>query len=140
MLAQWDPFAEIARVHDRFFGPANLERSYSHYTWKPAVDVFEDDKGIHVKVDVPGVKAEDLKIDVENNVLTIRGERKLEHEKDKDGYHRVERYFGAFTRSFALGEEVNAQEVDAKYENGVLRIDLPKRPAAQRREISVKSS
>jgi HSP20 family protein len=138
MLAQWDPFSEIARVHDRFFGPATLDRTT--YNWKPAVDVFEDDKGLHVKVDVPGVKAEDIKIDVEKNVLTIRGERKLDHSNDKDGYHRIERFYGAFTRSFVLGDEVSAEDVNASYDSGVLRIDLPKRPAAQRREISVKSA
>jgi HSP20 family protein len=138
MLAQWDPFADIARVHDRFFGPAATDRN--GYQWKPSVDVFEDEAGVHVNVDVPGVKAEDLKIEVEKNVLTVRGERKLEHEDKKEGYHRVERYFGNFSRSFALGDEVNTENVEAKYENGVLRISLQKRPAAKRREIAVKSS
>jgi HSP20 family protein len=138
MLAQWDPFADIARVHDRFFGPTTTERS--GYQWRPAVDVFEDEAGVHVNVDVPGVKAEDLKIEVEKNVLTVRGERKLEHDDKKEGYHRVERYFGTFSRSFALGDEVSSEDVDAKYENGVLRINLPKRPAAKRREIAVKAS
>jgi HSP20 family protein len=136
MLAQWDPFADIARVHDRFFGPAT-ERNYA---WKPSVDVFEDEAGVHVNVDVPGVKAEDIKIDVENNVLTVRGERKLEHDENKNGYHRIERFFGSFSRSFALGDDVSTEDVSAKYENGVLRIDLQKRPAARRREIAVKSS
>lgn len=137
MLAQWDPFADIARVHDRFFGPATTERGYA---WKPSVDVFEDEGGIHVAVDVPGVKAEDLKIEVENNVLTVRGERKLEHDEKKDGYHRVERYYGSFSRSFALGDDVSSEEVEAKYDSGVLRITLKKRPAARRREIAVKAS
>lgn len=137
MLAQWDPFADIARVHDRFFGPAANDRGYA---WKPSVDVFEDEAGIHVNVDVPGVKAEDLKIEVEKNVLTVRGERKLEHDDKRDGYHRVERYFGSFSRSFALGDDVNTEDVDAKYENGVLRLVLQKRPAAKRREIAVKAS
>ena len=137
MLAQWDPFADIARVHDRFFGPANAERGYQ---WKPSVDVFEDEAGVHVEVDVPGVKPEDIKIEVEKNVLTVRGERKLEHEDKKEGYHRVERYFGTFSRSFALGDEVSTEDVDAKYDAGVLRINLQKRPAAKRREIAVKAS
>jgi HSP20 family protein len=137
MLAQWDPFADIARVHDRFFGPANSERGYQ---WKPSVDVFEDEAGVHLNVDVPGIKPEDLKIEVEKNVLTVRGERKLEHEDKKEGYHRVERYFGSFSRSFALGDEVNSEQIDAKYESGVLRINLQKRPAAKRREIAVKAS
>lgn len=137
MLAQWDPFAEFSRVHDRFFSPgSNLERAY----FKPAVDIFEDESGIHVQVDVPGVKAEDIKVDVENKVLTIRGERKLERAKDENGYHRVERQYGSFSRSFALTDEVAAEEIAAKYENGVLRLDLPKRPTARKREIAVKSS
>jgi HSP20 family protein len=102
--------------------------------------VFEDEAGVHVQVDVPGLKPEDIKIDVENNVLTVRGERKLENEDKKNGYHRIERFYGSFSRSFALGDDVNSEDVAAKYENGVLRIDLQKRPAARRREITVKGS
>ena len=127
MLGYWDPFAEMSRVQDRFFGRPAQEREYA---WKPAVDIFEDDGGIQVKVDVAGVKPEDIKVEVENNVLTISGQRKLDHEEKREGYHRVERFFGSFSRSFALTDEVSADDIEAKYENGVLNLRLPKRPAA----------
>ena len=137
MLAQWDPFAEIARVHDRLFQPsAASERAHA---WRPPVDIHEDEAGIHVQVDVPGVKPEDIKVEVENKILTIRGERALERADDKNGYHRVERYHGVFSRSFALSDEVSADEIQAKYDSGVLRVDLPKRATAKRREIAVNS-
>jgi HSP20 family protein len=136
MLAQWDPFAEMSRLHDRFFTRGALDRS--DYNWKPAVDIFEDEGAIHVKAEVPGVKPEDIKVGVENHILTISGERKLEHEDKKDGYHRVERFYGNFSRSFALNDEVSSDDIDAKYESGVLHLIIPKRPAAKRREINVK--
>ena len=137
MLGYWDPFAELSRVQDRFFGRPVQEREYA---FKPAVDIYEDDDGIHVQTDLAGVKPEDIKVEVENNVLTISGQRRMEHEDKRDGYHRVERFYGTFTRSFALSDEVSRDEIDAKFENGVLSLKLPKRPAAKRREIAIKSA
>ena len=137
MLGYWDPFAEMSRIQDRFFGRPTEEREYA---WKPAVDIYEDADGIHVKADLAGVKPEDIKVEVENKVLTISGQRKLDHDEKREGYHRVERFFGTFSRSFALADEVSSDEIDAKYENGVLNVRLPKRPAAKRREIAVKSN
>ena len=135
MLSFWDPFAEMSRVHDRFFGQPTGEREY---VFKPAVDIYEDEEGIHVKTELAGVKPEDIKVEVENKVLTISGERKLEHEDKREGYHRVERFYGSFARSFALSDEVSPDAIEAKYENGVLSVRLPKRPAAKRRAIEVK--
>ncbi|MGD8863128.1 MAG: Hsp20/alpha crystallin family protein, partial [Myxococcales bacterium] len=114
-----------------------LERDFS---WKPAVDIFEDEEAVHVKAEVPGMKPEDIKVSVENNVLSISGERKLEHEDRKDGYHRVERFYGNFSRSFALNEEVDAENIDAHYDAGILSLKLMKRPAAKRRQIAVKGA
>lgn len=137
MLGYWDPFAEMSRIQDRFFGRPVQERELN---FRPAVDIYEDEEGIHVQADLAGVRPEDLKVEVENNVLTISGQRKLDHDDKRDGYHRVERYFGTFSRSFALTDEVSSDEIEAKYENGVLNVRLPKRPAAKRREIAVKSA
>ena len=136
MLAHWDPFNEIARVHDRFFGNG-FDRDYG---FRPAVDIYEDDTGIHVKTELAGVKPEDIKVSVENRILTISGERKFENEDKRDGYHRVERSYGSFSRSFALPVEVKAEEIDAKMEHGVLSVSLPRRPEAKKREIAVKAS
>jgi HSP20 family protein len=137
MLGYWDPFSELSRVQDRFFGRPTLDREYA---FKPAVDIFEDEDGIHVQAELAGLKPEDIKVEVENNVLTISGQRRMEHEDKRDNYHRVERFYGSFTRSFALSDEVSREEIDAKYENGVLSLRLPKRPAAKKRAIAVKPS
>ena len=134
MLAYWDPFVEMSRIQDRFFGKPSMEREYS---FRPAVDIFEDEEGVHVRADLAGVKPEDIKVEVENNVLTISGKRLLDNGEQREGYHRVERFHGTFSRSFALTDDVNAEAVDAKYENGVLTVRLAKRPAAKRREIAV---
>jgi HSP20 family protein len=135
MLGYWDPFSELSRVQDRFFGRPTAEREYA---FKPAVDIFEDEDGIHVQAELAGLKPEDIKVEVENNVLTISGQRRMEHDDKRENYHRVERFYGSFTRSFALSDEVSREEIDAKYENGVLSLRLPKRPAAKKREIAVK--
>ncbi len=137
MLAYWDPFAEMNRLHDRFFARnAVLEREQS---FQPAVDIFEDAQGIHVKVDLAGVKPEDINVQVENNMLTISGERKLENKDERDSYHRVERFFGSFSRSFALSDGVDAEHVEAKHDNGVLTVTLHKAAAPKKREIEVKA-
>ena len=86
----------------------------------------------------PRVKPEDIRVEVENRVLTISDERQLEHQDKREGYHRVERFYGSFTRSFALGDEVSPDSIDAKYENRVLTVRLPKSPTAKRRAIEVK--
>lgn len=137
MLAYWDPFVEMSRIQDRFFGKPSAEREYS---FRPAVDIFEDAEGVHVKADLAGVKPEDIKVEVENNVLTISGKRVLENQDKRDGYHRVERFHGSFSRSFSLTDDVNSEAIEAKYENGVLTVRLAKRPAAKRREIAVKAA
>jgi HSP20 family protein len=138
MLTYWDPFAEMSRLQDRFFVRGGTpEREYA---WKPAVDIYEDAAGIHVKADLAGVKPEDIKVNVENKVLTISGERKLDTTDKREGYHRVERFYGSFSRSFALADEVNPDDIDAKFEHGVLTVTLKKRPAAQRREIAIKAA
>lgn len=137
MLGYWDPFTEMNRIQDRFFGRPTQEREYA---FRPAVDIYEDEDGIHVTAELAGVKPEDIKVEVENKVLTISGQRKLDHDEKREGYHRVERHYGSFSRSFALSDEVSADEIEAKYENGVLNLRLPKRPAAKRREIEVKSA
>ena len=137
MLSYWDPFSEMSRVQDRFFGRAALDRENP---WRPAVDIYEDADGIQVKADLAGVKPEDIKINVENNVLTISGDRKLDKEDKREGYHRVERFHGSFSRSFALTDEISTEDVDARYDSGVLSLTLHKRPAAKRRAIEIKAS
>jgi HSP20 family protein len=134
MLTRFDPFAELNRFH------REVSRGFDTGSWTPAVDIFEDKESIQVRAELPGLKNEDVKVDVENNILTLRGERKLEHEDKKDAYHRIERWYGAFTRQFMLPRTVDAEHIDAQLKDGVLTVRLPKKAEIKPRQISVKNS
>jgi HSP20 family protein len=116
---------------ERTDGESNLT------AWAPAVDIAEDEHGLTVKADLPGIDAKDLDIRVENNVLTIRGERKFEKKVNEDNYLRVERAYGSFSRSFSLANTVNPEGIKADYQNGVLTLAIPKREEAKPKQIKV---
>ena len=105
--------------------------------WAPAVDIFEDEHELVVKADLPDVQPEELDIRVENNILTIRGERKFEKKVDEKNYLRVERSYGSFARSFALANTVNSEAINADYKDGVLTLTIPKREEAKPKQIKV---
>lgn len=106
-------------------------------TWAPAVDINENEHELVVKADLPGIDAKDLDIRVENNVLTIRGERKFEKKVNEENYLRVERSYGSFSRSFSLANTVNLEGIKADYQNGVLTLNIPKREEAKPKQIKV---
>jgi HSP20 family protein len=106
-------------------------------SWAPAVDIFETEHELVVKADLPDVDPKDLDIRVENNILTIRGERKFEKKVSEDKYLRVERAYGSFSRSFSLANTVNAEAIKADYQNGVLTLTIPKREEAKPKQIKV---
>jgi HSP20 family protein len=106
-------------------------------SWAPAVDIYENEHELVVKADLPDVKPEDLDIRVENNILTIRGERKFEKKVDEQNYLRVERSYGSFARSFALANTVNSEAIKAEYKDGVLTLTIPKREEAKPKQIKV---
>jgi HSP20 family protein len=106
-------------------------------TWAPAVDIFETENALVVKADLPDIDPKDLDIRVENNILTIRGERKFERSENQDNYLRVERAYGTFSRSFSLSNTVNPDAIKAEYQNGVLTLHVPKREEAKPRQIKV---
>ncbi len=133
MLTRWDPFAELSRLQNDL----NRMRGESRLGFAPAVDILEEEDAIVLSAELPGMKAEDVHVHVENNVLTLSGERKLEHEEKQGGYHRIERSYGSFSRAFALPKNVDSEHIDAKLEDGVLRLKLPKRAAAERRRIEI---
>ncbi len=105
--------------------------------WAPAVDIYETEHELVVKADLPDVDSKDLDIRVENNILTIRGERKFEKNVNQDNYLRVERAYGAFSRSFSLANTVNSEAIKADYQNGVLTLSIPKREEAKPKQIRV---
>jgi HSP20 family protein len=105
--------------------------------WAPSVDIYENKDQIVLEAELPGMKQEDFDLSIENNVITLRGERKFEKTDETDNYHRVERSYGAFTRSFTLPQTVSAEGATAEYNNGVLRVTLPKREETKSRRIQV---
>jgi HSP20 family protein len=141
-LNPWKPFPGAATFEDqihRLFGNV-LERSAEESnltSWAPAVDIYETEHELVVKADLPEVDAKDLDIRVENNILTIRGERKFEKKVNEENYLRVERVYGSFRRSFSLASTVNAEAIKADYQNGVLTLTVPKREEAKPKQIKV---
>ena len=127
---------EIDRMFDRFSG-GTLDDGITS-TWLPAVDIIENENDYLVKVELPGVDKNGVKITINDDVLTIRGEKKQEREKKDDNYHRVERSYGSFQRSFTLPSSVQSEKIEASYDNGILTVMLPKAEEAKPKEIEVK--
>jgi HSP20 family protein len=144
VLTRWEPFRELSLLQDRMnrlfqdsFGPSRGEEALSTTTFAPAVDIYEDEHNVTLKVEVPGIDEKDIDIRVENNNLTVRGERKLEKEEKEENYHRVERRYGSFFRSFTLPNTVDTENIQASYDKGVLEIRLGKRAEAKPKQIKV---
>jgi HSP20 family protein len=114
------------------------EENWSLTTWAPACDIYETDNEIVVKAELPEVKKEDVHVSLENNLLTIRGERKLSEETKRENYHRLERRYGAFTRSLTLPNFADTSKINAEFKDGMLRVTLPKREEAKPKQIEVK--
>jgi HSP20 family protein len=141
-ISRFDPFrgeASLQQQISRFFSEA-FDRGSEEgnlTTWAPAVDIYETEHELVVKADLPDIKPQELDIRVENNILTIRGERKFEKKVDEGNYLRVERSYGTFSRSFALANTVNTEAIKADYQNGVLALRIPKREEAKPKQIKV---
>src|SRR6058998_1472292 len=146
-LTRWDPLKEMEELQNRlsgFFGRAPVRRgngeqeSITVAEWAPLVDITEDDKEYLIKAELPEVKKEDVKVAVENGVLTISGERKSEKEEKNKKFHRIERAYGSFERSFIFPDDADADKVIAEFKDGVLRLHLPKSEKAKPKQIEVK--
>lgn len=149
-IVRWEPFRHMLTLQDRmnrmfdesFQGAARGTAAGDEDwalggSWAPAVDIYEQDGNIVLKAELPGVDSKDVDIRLENNVLTLRGERKLDTEVKRENYHRVERSYGSFTRSFTLPTVVDQEMIKADYKDGVLRVTLPKREEAKPKQISI---
>src|SRR6266545_701413 len=143
MLTRWDPFRELNTLQDRMsrlfqFAPlGRREETLGMGTFVPPVDVYEDEHSITLKMEIPGIDQKDLDVRMENNVLTVHGERKFEKDEKQENYQRIERSYGSFTRSFTLPSTVETDNVNAEYDNGVLKIKLAKRAEAKPKQIKV---
>jgi HSP20 family protein len=146
-IVRYDPFRDLRTLQEevnRLFS-SNLGRSFGDEgigrgAWAPSVDIYENKDQIVLEAELPGMKQEDFDLSIENNVITLRGERKFEKTDDTDNYHRVERSYGSFTRSFTLPHTVSPEGATAEYNNGVLRVTLPKREETKARRIEVKGT
>lgn len=139
-IVRWDPFRsmlDMKREMSRIFGDYEDDAPTHTSTWRPAVDIFETKDNLVLRAEVPGVEKEDVKIHVENGILTISGERKFANEINKDNYHRIERAYGTFYRSFTLPTKVDENRIEARYTNGVLEVTMPKKEEAKPRQISI---
>jgi HSP20 family protein len=143
-LTRWAPVRGMAPIEgeierlNRMFDRAFSSEPWGEGAWAPAVDIYETPgNDVVVKAELPEMKREDIKVTFENNVLTIEGERKLAKDVEREQYHRVERHYGAFRRSFTLPASVDAGKVQANYQDGVLTITLPRREETKPRQIQV---
>jgi HSP20 family protein len=137
-----DPFRNFFNLQDQLFRTFDAtygapKQEAMTATWSPLVDVFEDDDGITLSAELPGVEEKDVDIQLDGTTLTIRGERKLANEQKRDNYHRVERTYGAFARSFTLPQQVDAGNITAQSKDGVLRLHLPKKAETKPRSIKI---
>jgi HSP20 family protein len=146
-IIRWEPFRDLVglqermnRLFDESFRGINRTGSEEDWvggSWAPAVDIYEQNGNIVLKAELPGVDPKDVDVRVENNILTLRGERKLENEVKRESYHRVERAYGSFTRSFTLPNVVDTEKIKAEYKDGLLRMTLPKKDEAKPKQISI---
>src|SRR5579871_1300707 len=140
-ITRWDPFREVMalqnRVNNLFREMNEGDSPLTTASFVPAVDIYEDSKKVVLKLEVPGIEEKDLDVRVENNTLTVKGERKFEKEEKEQNFHRIERHYGSFYRAFTLPTTVDADHVEANYNAGVLKLELKKKAEAQPKQIKV---
>ena len=143
-IVRWDPFREVNslqnRVNSLLRDLSSENETVATAGFVPPVDIYEDEKKVVIKLEVPGIEEKDLQVSVENHSLTVRGERKFESEEKEENFHRIERRYGSFYRSFTLPTTVDTENVEANYAAGVLRLELNKKAEAQPRQIKVKAA
>jgi HSP20 family protein len=142
-MTRWTPSQQAAfrepffRLFDTYLSDAHHGEDVAGRTWTPPVDIQETDEAYRIHAELPGLKKDDVQITLENNVLRVSGERKFEKDVKQDSYHRIERVYGTFARSFALPHQVSSDKVEAKFDNGVLSIVVPKAEQAKPRHIAI---
>jgi HSP20 family protein len=143
VLTRWDPFREFSTLQDRMnrlfhdsFADGR-EEALTTTAFAPPADVYEDEHNVTLKIEVPGIEEKDIDVRVENNTLTVHGERKFEKDEKEENYRRVERQYGSFTRTFTLPNTVDTENVSANYDKGVLKIKLAKKAEAKPKQIKV---
>jgi HSP20 family protein len=143
-MTRWEPLREFLAMQDRMnrlnrlsYSPEGPEEALTTTTFAPPVDIYEDEHNITLKMEVPGIDEKDIDVRIENNTLTVRGERKFEKEEKEENFRRIERQYGSFTRVFTLPSSVDPGQVSANYDNGVLKITLAKKAEVKPKQIKV---
>ena len=139
-LVRWDPFRDLTALQtevNRLFSRAGTGDMADRQSWTPSIDVIETDDAIKLKAELAGLVPDDINIEVQDNVLTMSGERRFQEEGKEDKYYRIERRYGSFSRSIALPQTVDESKIEAKYENGVLEVSVPKAEVAKPKKITV---
>jgi HSP20 family protein len=142
-ITRWDPFREVVALQNRVnslfrdFNEGAADSPLTTGSFIPAVDIYEDEKTVVLKLEVPGIEEKDLDVSVENNTLTVKGERKFAQEEKEENFHRIERPYGSFYRAFTLPTTVDTENVAASYTAGVLKLEIKKKPEAQPKQIKV---
>jgi HSP20 family protein len=144
LLTRWDPLRDMATLQNRInrfvresYSPEGPEEALTTTTFAPPVDIYEDEHTITLQMEVPGIDEQDIDVRIEDNTLSVHGERKMEKEQREENFRRIERQYGSFTRSFTLPSSVDRGQVSADYEKGVLKIKLAKKAEAKPKQIKV---
>lgn len=145
-IVKWDPFRNVAALQDRinrifdesFSRTADLDDDISMSAWKPLVDIYETDESIILKAELPGIKKDDVSVEVKDNVITLKGVRTEEKEIKEKNYYRKERAFGTFSRAFNLQHRIQPDKIKARFKDGVLKIEIPKPEEEKPKQITVK--
>lgn len=143
-LVRFSPWNDVWNLHNRFnrifgsrFAPTRTLRENEDFVWRPAVDIYEEENGVALKAELPGIDKKDISIDVKDGVLTLSGERSVENETEEKNYYRRERTYGKFQRLFTLPEGVSAEEITADFKDGVLKVHLPKAKVEEPKKITI---
>ncbi len=143
-IVRWDPWKDMMSLRERMnrlfedtFTGRGEEQDIMAGSWAPSVDIYETENEVVVAAEAPGIDEKDLEIKIENNTLTLAGERKFEKETKEDNYHRIERAYGKFSRSFTLPPYIDQEDIKAEYDNGVLKVSMPKKPELKPRKVKV---
>lgn len=145
-IIRWDPFRDLVtlrekmnRLFEEAYSARGEERDLVSSSWTPSVDIYETENALVMNAEIPGIDEQDVEIKIEDNTLTLKGERKFEKETKEENYHRVERAHGSFFRSFSLPAYIDQDKIEAEHENGVLKITMPKKLEAKPRQIKLVS-
>jgi len=143
-IIRWDPFRDIVTLRERMnrmfedvFSGRQEDKELTPSAWAPAVDIYETENELVLAAEVPGLSEKDVEIKIEDNTLTLKGERRFEKETKEENYHRIERSYGSFYRAFTLPNSIDPEKIQAEHENGVLKVVMPKRQELKPRMVKI---